>query len=319
MQKQNLTRRVVITIEPIPQEKVVLLPKTIEFYSVELTKMLETERYIEAIKLLQFLIGCKGGDPQTEQEWQNLLDWLLTMFPEGRFTDSDSMQSIEEEEASSEQELFRELVKEKEGQDSGYANKLLAMLQNGAAPEKQMLALEQLIYIEKAEVDDALKQWLQKEKLPPYVQFKGLQALKARGCRGPLQITKLGVPITVELEDTPADFDLFPGSITEIKDRIQEISEVSEPSLSYFAGQMWNEFLAYIYGTSVYYQILKQPDEALDTWAAALHYVLVKMMMQTPDIQEIHQMYGITSQESFYWEQALRTMDQFAKSFIPIQ
>ena len=53
-----------------------LLPKTIDFYQIEITRMLETERYEEAIALLRFLAKCDSGDIRTNEEWLALLAWL---------------------------------------------------------------------------------------------------------------------------------------------------------------------------------------------------------------------------------------------------
>ncbi|GJM79232.1 hypothetical protein HMSSN139_17280 [Paenibacillus sp. HMSSN-139] len=58
-----------------------MFPKTLDYYQIELTRMLETERYGEAVELLQFLLQCQGEDPRHYEEWQALLDWLLGAFP----------------------------------------------------------------------------------------------------------------------------------------------------------------------------------------------------------------------------------------------
>ncbi len=134
------------------------------------------------------------------------------------------------------------------------------------AGKKQMLALEQLIYVKHPSINASLEQWVQTQPRHPLLQFKVLQTLKARGAAEVLQIPKPGGQVTIDLQDVPAHFDEFPSQITEIMARVQEISEINNPTLGYFAGQVWNEFLAYIYGTTVYYQILKQPTDATDAW-----------------------------------------------------
>jgi hypothetical protein len=290
-----------------PNDNVILFPKTVEYYQYELTRMLETERYGEAIQLLSFLLTCHHQDARIEEEWQALLQWLQTMFPEEVFAFGE-----EGEEDLTETELLRQHLSVKVKADSGYAEKLLSMLEEPKSLENQLLALDQLAFIEHPDINVKLGEWLSAKEQHPLIQYKGLQTLKLRGFTGPLQLEKHGEKIVVEVEDTPKSFDDFPAPINEIMERFQEMSQTNQPALFYFAQETWNEFLAFIYGTAQYQQMLRQERDCVDIWAAALHFVLLEKVFHGGAKDEIMELYGITNDLVFQWEQAYRVMLQFA-------
>lgn len=293
-----------------PTNNVILFPKTAEFYQFELTRMLETERYGEAIRLLQFLIGCQQPDERLHEEWIALLQWLQTMFPESLFEEEHGTGEDEWTEA----DMLRERLAAKASQDSGYAERLLDMLKSRQSLENQLLALDQLALLEHSELNitASLVEWLTEREWHPLIQYKGLQTLKLRGMTGMLELRKNGETLLVNVEDTPLSFEDFPSIVNEIMDRVQEISQTNQPALAYFAQETWNEFLAFIYGTSSYRQMLRQDREYVDVWASALHLVLLQRVFHTGDKEEIFDLYGITGAMEFQWEQAYRIMQQFA-------
>lgn len=290
-----------------PNENVILFPKTVEFYQYELTRMLETERYGEAIQMLSFLLTCHHQDARVEEEWQALLQWLQTMFPEEVFAFGD-----EGEEDITETGLLRQQLSIKVQADSGYTEKLFGMLQHPQSLENQLLALDQLAFIEHPEINAKLSEWLSAREQHPLIQYKVLQTLKLRGVTGSLQLEKHGEKILVEVEDTPKSFDDFPTPVKEIMDRFEEISQTDQPTLFYFAQETWNEFLAFIYGTAQYHQMLREEWECVDVWAAALHLILLEKVFHGGAKDEIMELYGITNDLMFQWEQAYRVMLQFA-------
>ena len=62
------------TPETEHNNNIVLFPKTLDYYQIQLTVMLENERYGEAMKLLHFLLQCQGQEERHYDEWQALLD-----------------------------------------------------------------------------------------------------------------------------------------------------------------------------------------------------------------------------------------------------
>ncbi|SFK70676.1 hypothetical protein SAMN03159341_101189 [Paenibacillus sp. 1_12] len=292
-----------------PNENVILFPKTVEFYQFELTRMLETERYGEAIQLLGFLLTCHHQDARIEEEWQALLEWLQTMFPEEVFTPG------EEEEDLTEMELLRQHLSVKAKADSGYAEKLLALLQQPQSIENQLLALDQLAFIEHPAIDSKIIEWLTAHEQHPLIQYKGLQTLKLRGATGPITLDKHGESITVDVEDTPKSFEDFPSPMNEIMERFQEMSQISQPALFYYAQETWNEFLAYIYGTATYGQMLRLDRAGIDVWAAALHFVMLEKVFNSGTKDDVLELYGITNDLMFQWEQSYRIILQFASVF----
>lgn len=297
----------------VPRDNVVLFPKTIEYYQYELTKLLEGERYGEAIRLLRFLLACRVDDDRSREEWQSLLQWLEMMFPELTSMGLASMPAgLEGEEEVTESGLLRRSVQNKAKQQSDYAEKLLAMLDAGERSDKLQLALDQLAYLDHPRIDEALLGWLARETLHPLVQFKALQVLKLRGVKEQVKLMRGGEEVVLDIEDTPSGPDEFPWQIREMIARVQEISETTHPALSYFAQETWNEFLAFIYGTSTYAQLLRQEPGCVDVWASALHLMLLDKLFGGGNKEELLEMYGITSELEFQWEQAYRVMQQFA-------
>ncbi len=122
-------------------DNVILFPKTVEYYQYELTRLLESEQYGEAIRLLRFLLACQSGDARAREEWQSLLDWLYMMFPDLIFKpESDLEQDL------SETDLLREHLSAKGEQSLEYAQKLLESLKEHKDVDKLMLALDQLAF-----------------------------------------------------------------------------------------------------------------------------------------------------------------------------
>jgi hypothetical protein len=295
-------------------ENVILFPKTVEFYQYELTRMLETERYGEAIQTLSFLLTCHHQDVRIEEEWQALLQWLQTMFPEEVYAFG-----AEGEEDITETELLRQHLSIKVQADSGYAERLLGMLQHPQSLENQLLALDQLALIEHPEINAKLSEWLSAHEQHPLIQYKVLQTLKLRGVTGSLLLEKHGEKIEVIVEDTPKSFEDFPSPINEIMDRFQEVCQTHQPALFYFAQETWNEFLAFIYGTAQYRQMLRQEYECVDIWAAALHLVLLEKVFDGGVRDDVMDLYGITNELVFQWEQAYRVMLQFAAEIFSVR
>ncbi|MCS7458762.1 hypothetical protein N0M98_01305 [Paenibacillus doosanensis] len=289
-------------------DNVILFPKTVEFYQFELTRMLETERYGEAIQLLRFLLACQSREERVREEWQALLQWLQTMFPDSALP----AEAGEDEPELTEADLFRERMAEREREDSGYALRLLERLTSADSVDNQLLALDQLAYLEHPDINGRLSRWLSSEELHPLIQYKTLQTLKLRGMTGTVRLAKNGEIVLADVEETPADFDQFPSHINEIRDRIQEMSHTNHPALAYFAQETWNEFLAYVYGTAQYRQLLRMERDSVDAWAAALHLVLLERLFDSGDKDEIFELYGVTNDLVFQWEQAYRVMQQFA-------
>jgi hypothetical protein len=304
-----------------PSNNVILFPTTVAHYERELTKLLESERYSEAVRLLLFLAGCQGAPPDKSGEWKALLSWLQTMFPETAFEpDSryDSSGLADTDEDDREEQFVQRYVTGRSGADASYGLQLIELLRASSSPERQLMALEQLAFAQQPELDPLLLQWLSETETHPMVQFKALQTLKKRGCKGTAVFPKLGVDISVEIEETPADFDEFPERVQDIIGRVEQISEASQPDFPYFARQTWLEFLAYVYGTEAYRDIAAAGrDGAVDAWAAALHRMLLETMFGEADVEELADLYGITAALQPLWNEAYAELKRFGRLLMP--
>ncbi|MDF2717955.1 MAG: hypothetical protein K0R28_4880 [Paenibacillus sp.] len=299
-------------------DNVILFPKTIEYYQNELTNMLEGERYAEAARLLRFLLRCQSDDPQYKEEWQSLLDWLRATFPhlaadESGVGTEHTERSEDDDEEETEGELFKRHVRAKAANDSKYTEKLLAMLDPRASAEKQLMALEQLVHLDRRTVGEPLKLWLEESRLHPLVQFRGLQTLRTLGETGTIGIRKLGQSMTLSIGETPLRYEQFPAAARNVLERTKKAMEADQPGLADLAETTWRDFLAFLYGTSVYDELLALDDAGTDVWAAALHHSVQETMLGRSDESDLSALYdGLAGADSKSFHKALQVIKLFA-------
>ncbi|MEX2461231.1 MAG: hypothetical protein WD469_08020 [Paenibacillaceae bacterium] len=296
------------------KDNVVLLPKTIDFYQIEITRMLETERYDEAISLLRFLGNCDSGDPRTNEEWLALLAWLETMRPSG--AEVDRLEDLEETET----DLLRQHLQMKTEQDPQYITQLIEMLQPHVAASKQILALDQLAYMEEAantkfNITEALVAWLETGSISPWVQFKALQVLKIRRYQGKISISKEGVKLKLDIGSVPLGLEEYPEKIGLVLSKLKQVAEINEPSLVYFAEEIWEQFLAYIYGTALYEQFVQGDQTSVNVWASALHSMIRELMTGNVEEIDLQSLYEIPEESKLLGKQAIQALHQFADLF----
>jgi hypothetical protein len=309
----HFTLKVEIIIDP-SNGNVVLLPKTIDFYQIEITRMLETERYEEAIVLLRFLGKCDSGDPNTNKEWLALLAWLESMGS------NDAQADVLEDMEETEMDLFRQHLQMKMEQDPLYITQLIEMLQPNVAASKQILALNQLAYMEevsnaKYNITEALVEWLESDTLSPWVQFKALQVLKIRRYQGEILITKEGTQLKLDINQVPLEFEQYPEKIRLVLNKLQQVAEIDEPSLSYLAEEIWEQFLAYIYGTPAYEQLVYGDEISIGVWACALHSLIRELMTGTINEADIQSLYDIPEESKLLGKQVFQALHNFAAQF----
>lgn len=243
------------TPETEQNNKIVLFPKTLDYYQIQLTVMLENERYGEAMDLLRFLLQCQGQEERHYDEWRALLEWLQAAFPQ---YEESEMQTIreEEEEDISEEEMARQHAKSKLAQDDGYADKLLGTVMEGPLSEQTMLALEQLAFLDVPKVDEELIRWLQTKVLHPLLQFRVMQTLRRRGVQDIIHFTRGDEEVEVDIANVPLKPEEFPLQIVQILERVADQTEVHEPTLFYFAQELWIQYVMAVYGTRDYQSML---------------------------------------------------------------
>ncbi|MCC3378730.1 hypothetical protein ACFQ5D_16980 [Paenibacillus farraposensis] len=291
------------------ENNIVLFPKTLDYYQIQLTVMLENERYGDAMAMLRFLIRCQGQEQKQYDEWNALLQWLEAAFPQ--YVDSGSVTGDVEEDEVGEVELARRHARFKQEQDAGYGSKLLQMAMEGPLSEQTILALEQLSYLELPEIDDALLRWIKEREIHPLLQFRILQTLRRRGMEGTIQIRRGDEKAEIDIETVPLQPGEFPEPITRILERVADQTEVHEPTLFYFAQELWSQFVMAVYGTNDYRSMLAEEDGMLDIWAAALHQTVSESLKGSHNEEETRAIYGITDALRFRFEQAYRSMRLF--------
>ncbi|XMB28968.1 hypothetical protein PaeBR_07600 [Paenibacillus sp. BR2-3] len=276
--------------------------------------MLESERYGEAMELLRFLLQCQGQEERCYEEWQSLLEWLETAFPyaarngDGEGTDSGHEQDLGEE------DMARILAQSKHEEDPDYPNKLLLKIMNEPLSEGTVLAVEQLTYVNGEGIDEALIAWLQTGEVHPLLQFRTLQTLRRRGVEGVIELTRGLETALFEIEDVPLIIEDFPPQVSLVLERVAQQAEVHEPTLYYFAQELWGQFIMSIYGTADYRALLSGEDVLLDIWAGALHQIISESLNGSRNEEETRTMYGITGTMRFQFEQAYRSLKGFVKT-----
>lgn len=292
------------------KNNVVLFPKTHDFYQIELTRMLESERYGEAIALLRFLLQCGGEDNQIRTEWNALMQWLITAFPEAERGLPESGPWAEEVENSGETErdLLKQQIQQKLQADSQYIARLLASLTEGDMDDRKLLVLEHLAAAEDDSIDPPLLRMLEHDPLHPLLQFGILQTLRRRGIEGEVFFTRGQERVVVDIEATPLDLESYPPNAVAPAERVNEFAAVREPSLAYFASEMWQQFLKLIYGTSMYRGLCEGDEREADAWAAALHRIVARLLHIEEEEAEVKTIYGLTGELRISYERALRAI-----------
>ena len=296
------------------KDNVVLFPKTLDYYQIQLTVMLENERYGEAMKLLQFLLQCQGQEERHLQEWQALLDWLRVAFPQYAESEADEINEADDKhefEEMDEEAIARLHVQERLEDDPRYEEKLLDTVMNSPVSEQSMLALSQLAYLDSPEIDRALIEWLEGSQMHPLLQFRVVQTLRKRGLQGTVRLKRGKETVEVEIEGTPLNHQDFPLALVQVLERVADQTEVQEPTLFYFAQELWSQFVMAIYGSKDYQDMLQENDTTLDIWAAALHQTVSESLTGSRNEEETRMVYGITDTMRFQFEQAYRTMKYF--------
>lgn len=293
------------------KDNVVLFPKTLDYYQIQLTVMLENERYGEAMKLLQFLLQCQGQEERHLQEWQALLEWLQVAFPQYAESEAEEAEEKRDFEELDEEEIARLHVQERLADDPKYGEKLLHTVMNSPVSEQSMLALSQLAFLDSPEIDQALMEWVEVSQLHPLLQFRVVQTLRKRGLHGTVKLKRGNETVEVEIESTPLSHQDFPLALVQVLERVADQTEVQEPTLFYFAQELWSQFVMAIYGSKDYQDMLQENDTTLDIWAAALHQTVSETLTGSRNEEETRMVYGITDTMRFQFEQAYRTMKYF--------
>jgi hypothetical protein len=305
-----------VVIDSTHKDNIILLPNTIDYYQEELTHLLETEKYEEAVQLLNFLLQCRNDDLRAMEEWSALLGWLRSTFTEYSepVLSSEPDSATEEEEEWTETDLHRKRLYGKMSEDPNYIKKLLETILSDPRLDKKMVALEQLVIADHPQINDTLIRWLEQVDLHPFVQFKVLRTLRERNCMGIVNIQRCGEEVAIDIALTPLHLEQYPTGVQRVIHRFQEVSEVHHPNLTYFVEHTWQEFLAYIYGTSVYMPLLQMNDNDIDIWAAALHQAVVETMTGSRDDETILSSYNLDAQQLARMEHAYERIKSFIDS-----
>ncbi len=289
--------------------ELILFPKTIDYYQIELTKLLEKEAYGEAIRTLEFLVECRTDDGRANEEWSALLAWLRSEFPDAARAAAGG-DPDEDDRDVDESDLLRGRVSAKAARDKQYAKRLAESLSRGSI-ESQLHALEQLGHLDDESVAGALLKKLAEPQLHPFVAFKLLQTLAMLGIEGEATFAKLGEIVTVDIERTPSGPDRFPEPLPFVSDRVREMAESDDPTIPVFAKQTWEEFLTYAYGTALYRGMHEMDEPMLDVWASALHAAVAHAMYGGDAAAELQERYGVTESLLPAWEDAYASLAKF--------
>lgn len=291
MKQANIAKcgQELVVIDGKERGNVILLPKTVDYYQEELTRMLETERYGEAVRLLDFLLDCRTEDPRMTDEWQELLHWLQTSFVE---VEQELNQEGDGEDIS-ERDMRKQQLYSKMANDPNYVKKLLETLLGNSGLDRKMAALEQLSLADHPHIDETLKRWLEQVELHPLIQFRVLQTLRTRSAAGTVALSRCGEQVELDIAATPLTPEEYPAAIRRIEELVLRACDATQPNLAYFVRHTWNECIAFVYGTSIYGRLAALAEESARPWAAALHRAVEETMSGTSSRDELEQRYGL--------------------------
>ncbi|MBB3109872.1 hypothetical protein FHS18_001935 [Paenibacillus phyllosphaerae] len=291
-----------------------MFPKMLDQYQIQLTRMLESERYGEAKELLRFLMQCQGEDQRHYEEWSNLLSWLDMAFPGESGAREGEGYGLEADEEENEEQFRKQAIVPTQ-HDSAYIEQVLYIMQNHPVVDQQILALERAAHLNDPVVDETIVSWITKGELHPALQFKALQCLRRRGVTGRIVIERLGERTDLEIERTPLSMSDFPDVVIKIVERVESVTEVIDSTMPHFARELWKESLQCFYGTSAYDLVTMDDDETVDCFAGALHQTLELSIYGRSEDESVRDTYGITDALRFRYEQACRILRQ-ASMFI---
>jgi hypothetical protein len=284
------------------KEKIILFPTAINQYQVQLISFLEKERYAEALSLLTFLQKFSVDD-QTSKEWHVLMTWLRGSLDEPQSNDLQEW---------SEEMFLRQRVQDKLEQEQNYSVKLLETLTQTSKMEKQLLALEQLTVVSHPQINTRLIDWLEHKQIHPLVQFKALQVLRSRNGKGVVKLHKNGQVLQCNIEYTPLQFNQFPVTVRRILNRVIEASEQSYASIGFFAEEIWQDFVSYIYATSLYQQLSAESQNAIDTWASVLHSLVLESLQIPVDYDDLTELYSVNPIHDEEWRKSYILLKNYA-------
>ena len=272
-------------------------------YQQQLTMFLEQERYEEAKQLLKFLLSCTGDERQHAIEWGHLLNWLEQSFP--------SHEDEEEEDLEAE---FRRAALTDYGsvQATEATAKLMHVLNEDSNAEQIFLALERAIYIDEPKLNGQIIEWLETTALHPVIQFKALACLKKRGATGAITLTRLNEKVSLTIEETPLSMNEFPKTVNDVLEKVVREVEVDDASLVEFVEQLWIESVHLLYGTHHYRFLEDAQNNIVNCYAAALHHTLIIMVYSEVREDEIRDLYNITDEVRFRYEQVSRVIRDLA-------
>jgi len=278
-------------------------------YQLQLTMFLEKEMYDEAKELLRFLLNCQGEERQYALEWGNLLSWLEQAFPSHDAADQDEL-----DDSDNLEQQFRRAALGDYGsiEASEAAAKVMNMLRDATSTDQHFLALERAEFIDSDELDAELVQWLSTAKLHPALQFKTLQTLKKRGATGTVSLERLGEQVEVDIEDTPLSLGQFPPAVMAILDKVVLALESVDVTMPILVTELWQQCMECLYGTRSYGWMLNEDEYIEDCFAAGLHTTIELVVYGRAVEDDIREIYGITDQYRFRYEQANRIIRDVA-------
>lgn len=297
-------------------DNVVLFPKSIDFYQEELTRMLENDRFVEAVSTLRFLLACDNGDAAAAEEWRKLLEWLETHLAT---SPAMAAQTEAEDEEEAEADLLRAHVAAKQEADATYADKLLQLLlAPESPPARQQQALEQLAALGDGRVVPAIAEWLEAKEHNPLLQFAALQSLRRLGVSGEAGLVRGGKPLAVDVGNVPLGLAQFPEPFIDVLRRVQLVLERLDPTLASFAERLWEEYGAFQYGTAEYEALIHTDAEGRAAWAGALHLALEGTMggIRRPD--QIAELYGVGDGTFERMRSAVKSLRAFLAAVQPL-
>lgn len=247
----------------------------VDIFRLYLISLIQLERYEEACETVSLILEEQTFSPPVTQEFQQILEtckMLVESTPEGW---------------DEERLMLSQAVQDKLECNPEYLTKLIQEL-TMADFDRQLQVIEQLKYIDSPQSIGALKGFLIDKEADPVLKTFVLGALKELGVPGEVEVYKGGKKLAISIDLVPHLEEGLCEPERSVADLVTQKTYHRDPMFSSFALQIWVEFFYAAYP-------FHPPIKKTEAWAAALHLTTERTLGQNPSVEEIAELYHVSS------------------------
>jgi tetratricopeptide (TPR) repeat protein len=249
--------------------------RDIEIVRLLVISLLQLEEYEQIEELLSLVLKDGNLPLDVAKEFHEILDVCNLFIYSAKQQNENGLTLMERK------------VKERREEDPNYMDHLLQALLHGNY-DQQLHAIEQLKYIDDAQVVSSFKKYLTMQEIHPVLKTLCLRVLKEMGADGTVLVYKFGKGIELDVDNVPMDDKGFHPLQQRLIELIADRTCHDDPAFETFASHIWVEYLATVYPFI--------PDlRPIEAWAAAIHYETSLFLSLSLTQKQIASQYGVTT------------------------